>query len=896
MAQIKGVSITATTVKELKATIDELRGALLQLSKADEQYDEKVQQLQAHQAKLNEVMALTSKATMQEKQAISAVAGSYDELVAKAAQLRKEWRAIEIGTPEWTKQAEEINKITTQLKDADAAIGNHQRKVGDYTGGVIDAFAQLRGEIKKYKAELLQAEEGSEEYEQALAKLGEAQFRMKDMTEQAKYAVADVGEVLGAVSKTAQGVVGGFNAMQGVMALAGGESENLQKVMVKLQAGIAIVQGLQGLEGMIDSVKGLQIVLNNGAENVMSFVRSLSAMNKAFLALGIVGAIAAIASWISSLNDASNAQDIYQNKLAEINREQERFKELLDKIKLDNETFSTNLIAKYADEILKAKGNAEQLRAVLLKLREDQEGEREREIQTEVAALLNRRKEIGESLQGLQREIDEASVNVLVNLGYRREVAEEQVKNGFNRLSKAQKEFLDEQLSDLYRSVADRGSAYNKELNDIIASLQRLANEAKTIKATAIVKNAEEEVAKADKLAEQRRRKAEADEKKRLAEAEKAAEQRQKDLDEIAAIEQAAVDSMQPRIAQELEALRRKYEEQKALYDKYGKDTANLTESYEQDKLAIINKYNNELAQAVAESINALVDSVEEGREAAEDELTSWADTYLKGVDAERQGIEKNIEAVKQAEAEKLRYANISKDTEKERAKAIYDIKQQSLFEEAAILRQGLESGVLYGEQRVEAEERIAQIERDIAYNTAEYKIEQNQRAASTIVRVLSSSANAMGNILGSIADMYEQEGEANQEAMEKAKNLRIAGATMDMLGGVVAALSGLFTTKSGPWDIVLAGIQAATILASGIANITKIKQTDVSGKTSGGTSGTSAIVSAPAIVQQVPITRTLTGVAEEERLNQASRVYVVYDDIAQVGRKVEVTETETTF
>lgn len=845
MAQIKGVSITATTVKELKATIDELRGALLQLSKADEQYDEKVQQLQAHQAKLNEVMALTSKATMQEKQAISAVAGSYDELVAKVAQLRKEWRAMEIGTPEWTKQAEEINEITTQLKDADAAIGNHQRNVGNYAGGVIDAFAQLRGEIKKYKAELLQAEEGSEEYEQALAKLGEAQFRMKDMTEQAKYAVADVGEVLGAVSKTAQGVVGGFNAMQGVMALAGGESENLQKVMVKLQAGMAIVQGLQGLEGMIDSVKGLQIVLNGGIQRVVAFAKSLSTMKLALAGLGVVGAIGGIVAIINKFSKANEVAEKSTETIERFERQYQHLQAVLKDKEIIGDIFDAKKLQDFAARVSKSYGDINKILGALFSLRYNANNPNTSVLDAQIA-------ELNKYIVEQEKILDE-----LINKG---------------EPGKKDLEAIDN---------------VNKKIGDAIDERTRLLIEKAKVRGNAVVKEVEQIGEINDKL-------------------------------------YYALVNNRP-YAKELDDLREEWADAARLYRQYGLNTDLIDEYYEkeiaeiQEKIkkaseritlyaaesvargqeafwAEVNEAHQEAMEKASEEFAQAADFIEREAQAADDELTSWADTYLKGVDAERQGIEKNIEAVKQAEAEKLRYANISKDTEKERAKAIYDIRQQSLFDEVALLRQGLESGVLYGERRVEAEERIAQIERDIAYNTAEYKIRQNERAASTIVRVLSSSANAMGNIIGSIADMYEQEGEANQEAMEKAKNLRIAGATMDMLGGVVAALSGLFTTKSGPWDIVLAGIQAATILASGIANISKIKQTDVSGKTSGGTSGTSAIVSAPAIVQQVPITRTLTGVAEEERLNQASRVYVVYDDIAQVGRKVEVTETETTF
>lgn len=272
------------------------------------------------------------------------------------------------------------------------------------------------------------------------------------------------------------------------------------------------------------------------------------------------------------------------------------------------------------------------------------------------------------------------------------------------------------------------------------------------------------------------------------------------------------------------------------------------------------------------------------------------AEVPLKANEALRKGLE-------QETAERLRYAELAVGTEEQKAQNIYNIQQQALINEMALLQQGLDNAIFVGEKRIKAEERVAQIQRDIAYNTAEYqqKVDDAQTAKKvanqkTAVSVAIASTNAISSILGSVADMYEQEGEANEEATKKAKNLRIAGATMDMLGGLVSAwTSALNPANAGLtiWgQIAMATLTSATILASGIANIQKIRNTD----TSGNSSGVSASVSAPSIVQQVPVTRTLTGVAEEERLNQAQRVYVVYDDIAQVGRKVDVTESEATF
>lgn len=63
----------------------------------------------------------------------------------------------------------------------------------------------------------------------------------------------------------------------------------------------------------------------------------------------------------------------------------------------------------------------------------------------------------------------------------------------------------------------------------------------------------------------------------------------------------------------------------------------------------------------------------------------------------------------------------------------------------------------------------------------------------------------------------------------------------------------------------------------------------------------------APAVVQQVPVMRTLTGASEEERLNQLTesnkqiaanpvRAYVVYSDIEGKRKYTEQTEKEASF
>lgn len=182
-------------------------------------------------------------------------------------------------------------------------------------------------------------------------------------------------------------------------------------------------------------------------------------------------------------------------------------------------------------------------------------------------------------------------------------------------------------------------------------------------------------------------------------------------------------------------------------------------------------------------------------------------------------------------------------------------------------------------------------------------KIEQTKKTEEARKAILWESVRATSAILGSIADLYEANGKADEKAQKKAKGLRIAGATIDMLGGVVTAISSAMQLGpiAGP---IVGAINAAVVTAAGVANIAKIRNTDVSGNSEPSVSPDMGVrVSAPAVIQQVPVTRSLTGASEEDRLNQIAdntgkdqRVVLVYSDVEAAGRRVEVQQSETSF
>lgn len=163
-------------------------------------------------------------------------------------------------------------------------------------------------------------------------------------------------------------------------------------------------------------------------------------------------------------------------------------------------------------------------------------------------------------------------------------------------------------------------------------------------------------------------------------------------------------------------------------------------------------------------------------------------------------------------------------------------------------------------------------------------------------IALYQSYSAAVSGLLGSLADMYESDTNASQREVRKAKNLRIAGATIDMLSGVVTAIAQAqqLGPIAGP---IMAAINSAAVIAAGTANINKIKAQQVS--TGGSSSQTPAVVDAPAVMPAVNEVRNITSDREEERLNAMAgdqRVYILSSDLEADRHSRAVQIAETTF
>ena len=166
-------------------------------------------------------------------------------------------------------------------------------------------------------------------------------------------------------------------------------------------------------------------------------------------------------------------------------------------------------------------------------------------------------------------------------------------------------------------------------------------------------------------------------------------------------------------------------------------------------------------------------------------------------------------------------------------------------------------------------------------------------------MQTLSGMASGVSSILGSIADAMEDNTEMTEAEAKKAKNLRVASATIDMLQGAVTAYAGA-QSLGVPMGPIIGAINAAAVIATGIANIAKIKATQVSANSSSSQTPTvPAQVNAPTVSPQVQQVRTLTSASEEDRLNRMAddhRVYILSSDLEAERDQHRVQVEETTF
>ena len=988
------------TVKDLKNEIKSLQDTILNLDKGTTEYNDAVARLQENQRALNEVMSLTRRDAV-------ALEGSYDALTYRMAELKKEWKATndEARRNELGKQIDEINN---QLKELDASTGNYQRNVGNYSEAAENAFANLKQEIKEARNELLNAEEGTEEYNKAMQRLSDAQFQLRDMNEQSRYAVADFGEQLSNVAGITSGIVSGFSALQAVMVLTGNDTEDFQKVMVNLQAAMALVQGLQGLEGMVDRVKGLGKALTTVMKS-MGKAGWIGLILTAAVALGTL--TAKLVKQRQALNDANRAQKEYGKSVGEAYKEElktvaeeiallqtlyrlatdtsingakeqrekaakallkqlgleanqlninalvvdkltkesfpeleEGYKKITDAVYKEIEALKQqakaaaviDFITKKYEEILEAEWNVIQetknvtngittagdawnafwVNATKLKW-----GQIFTEPLTDATDVARDRiKGMKEDIQGMYDDIEKYLEEMVTSLdmdAMLRTLTKEE-KKLYIDLANEELAILDKKYQRRVEYARMTSKTEQEKERDIYFINQEWSKKRKEIindyltKAKDIPVQQESVKQLTDALLDEELNSAKLsyDEKKRLLEQEKAVrEQLAKNVEEYYDRQNDALEHHRDMMLGwneiSIKSDEEKAEESYMINQKYWRDRVTLLE----ENLAILME--DEIANADAivelerEKANAILQIEtnrynelerlrEERREKEKKELddTNWQDN----INLRKAAISDDPNTDKDDEVKYQKMHQVQMLALEQRKSLLKEFEAQALKDGDEDAR--LEYQRQIAETEVEIEEaKYAELERlrDANLKSQQDKLDQWMGYFDNAQTGLDTLANVMDAVYANMEANAKKNNEISKEEARKLKNIQYAQAWISALSGAVQAFAGAMQLGpiAGP---IVGGINAAAMIAMGIANTKQIQQTDFTGNVN--TGGGSNVPQQSTYQNELPFsyTRQVTGAKEYDEINRDTRVYVVESDITEAQNRSKVRVEESSF
>jgi hypothetical protein len=179
-----------------------------------------------------------------------------------------------------------------------------------------DAFANTQREAEKLA---LQFGINDDRTKEAIRRAGEykGQLELLDQAIDANRGGADQ------LFRSVQGLAAGFEIAAGAMAIVGTESQELEKLLIKVQGAMVLAQGLKDLNEFKGAIIGI-------ATNIKNFlIPAFTGMRNALISSGIGAAVIAVGALVANFlrlkeasKEAAAAQKNYNDQLAGLRNEQ----------------------------------------------------------------------------------------------------------------------------------------------------------------------------------------------------------------------------------------------------------------------------------------------------------------------------------------------------------------------------------------------------------------------------------------------------------------------------------------------------------------------------------------------------------------------------------------------
>ena len=804
-----------SSLKSAKSYIDRLRASLIDLDETSEEYEERVEEIDKVQDKLNKAMKATGDKAKDAE-------GSYNALSKKMSELKKAFKETN-DEAERDKLAKQIVGINDQLKEMDASIGNYQRNVGNYEAAFTDGLLNIAAKVKALSDPMSLAKKGVNALGKALKSL----------------LTNPVGAFIMAIVVAVKALKKGFEQSETA-------SNSLKKAFSAFQPVInAINNAFTGFAKIVGNIAEKAIpALVNGLMKAGDWMMTL--LNK----IGIVSD-KKLESFRKSIEAQKEAVKVTQDLTdRDIELTEKRRKFQVNEAKTEMEV--SELRAKAAD---KDKYTAKQREKFL-----NQAIAKERKLNDEKLALA-------------QEEYD--------ILKKRSELTDNDAETN-DALAAAE--------ANLYNTKKEYYAKERELISQKIAAGQELS----------------------------------AAEKKIL-------EEQKEELKKVEEIKNRAELSQLSSKDRELEILKRKYEEEKALLEKYEQDTTQLTKEYEAQKQEIIDKNGGDKAKEIDErAIQSLMDSTDRQlailKKRYEEEKKLLEANGVDTVNLTKE-YERQVAEVKAGEGEgKIKDINDNSALERdiadktifielEKKEKLLQIERERLEGTKAIYEELFKLDNLSEEKKQEYADKIKEIDAALVENSHNTK-EVQKAQAQDLINTYNQVSQSIGELMNNVAEIWQDSikqrvkngkitEEQGKKEFENSKKLQIATAIINGLAGVATAVSTAMSLGpiTGP---IVGAANSALVIATTAAQIAKIKSTTFDGGGSSIDSDISSAAATPttAAVEYTPKYSTnVTGESETVNLANAvsekqkdTRVYLVESDVQEMGKRVEIREAESTF
>ena len=281
------------------------------------------------------------------------------------------------------------------------------------------SIKEVKSEINALKNDLLNLDRGTAEYNETLRKLALQQKQLNQINLDVRASTQSLSTMLSNVSKIGASVAAGFSAMNATMALMGVENEGLTKSMVKLQAGIALVQSLNGFSGLLKSgpmISGMFKTMSMSVTTTTTAFKGLTTAMKLFVGIPAVAVILALVAGIGFLSKALSSS---KKANEELNTSYENFNTTL---KETNQLNSNELT------MAKEKGATEEQLLEIKKNQTQASIDATKVMLAEFEAMKKLKKQNKENYEATKKQLDDL-LAIQKNFGFEKELIDQKNKN-----------------------------------------------------------------------------------------------------------------------------------------------------------------------------------------------------------------------------------------------------------------------------------------------------------------------------------------------------------------------------------------------------------------------------------------------------------------------------------